>query len=76
MHGEEYSSDRALIDLLVNLNMFMSLIIIVLLMISVITTVKKKDGVELKAEYLVNGEYDGVPHIPNDVFTTSLVMGF
>ena len=30
----------------------------------------------LKAEYLRNGEYDGVPNIANDVFTSSLVMGF
>ena len=29
-----------------------------------------------KAEYLMNGEYDGVPPIADDVFTTSLVMGF
>ena len=29
-----------------------------------------------KAEYLRNGEYGGVPPIANDVFTTSLVMGF
>jgi len=29
-----------------------------------------------KAEYLWNGEYDGVPPIANNVFTTSLVMGF
>jgi hypothetical protein len=30
----------------------------------------------LKAEYLHNGEYGRIPSIPNDVFTTSLVMGF
>jgi hypothetical protein len=30
----------------------------------------------LKAEFLKNGEYGGVPAIANDVFTTSLVMGF
>ena len=30
----------------------------------------------LKAEYLMNGEYGGVPAVPNNVFTTSLVMGF
>lgn len=30
----------------------------------------------LKAEYLRNGEYDGIPNIANDVFTSSLVMGF
>jgi hypothetical protein len=29
-----------------------------------------------KVEYLMNGEYDGVPPIADDVFTTSLVMGF
>jgi hypothetical protein len=30
----------------------------------------------LKAELLKNGEYGGIPAIANDVFTTSLVMGF
>ncbi len=30
----------------------------------------------LKAEYLHNGEYGGIPNIPDDVFTTSLVAGF
>jgi hypothetical protein len=30
----------------------------------------------LKAEFLKNGEYGGIPPIANDVFTTSLVMGF
>jgi hypothetical protein len=30
----------------------------------------------LKAEYLKNGEYGGVPTIPNDVFTSSLVWIF
>jgi hypothetical protein len=30
----------------------------------------------LKAEYRRNVEYGGVPYVPNDVFTTSLVMGF
>jgi len=30
----------------------------------------------LKAEYLHNGEYGGIPNIADDVFTTSLVMGF
>jgi hypothetical protein len=30
----------------------------------------------LKAEYLKNGEYGGIPTIANDVFTSSLVMGF
>jgi hypothetical protein len=29
-----------------------------------------------KAELLKNGEYGGIPPIANDVFTTSLVMGF
>jgi hypothetical protein len=30
----------------------------------------------LKAEYLRNGEYGGIPTVANDVFTSSLVMGF
>jgi hypothetical protein len=30
----------------------------------------------LKAEYLQNGEYGGIPNIANNIFTTSLVMGF
>jgi hypothetical protein len=30
----------------------------------------------LKAEYLKNGEYGGIPSIPNDVFTSSLVWIF
>ncbi len=30
----------------------------------------------LKAEYLLNGEYGGVPYVPNDVFTSSLVVTF
>jgi hypothetical protein len=30
----------------------------------------------LKAEYLHNGEYGSVPGIPDDVFTSSLVMGY
>jgi len=29
-----------------------------------------------KIEYLHNGEYGGVPSIPNDVFTTSVVMSY
>ena len=29
-----------------------------------------------KIEYLQNGEYGGVPSIPNDVFTTSVVMSY
>src|SRR4029078_3518268 len=29
-----------------------------------------------KAEHLVNGEYGGRPTVPDNVFTTSLVMGF
>jgi hypothetical protein len=29
-----------------------------------------------KAEYLRNGEYDGVPAVANDIFTSSLVMSF
>jgi hypothetical protein len=32
------------------------------------------DRIVLKAEFLWNGEYDGVPQIPNNVFTTSLVL--
>ena len=30
----------------------------------------------LKAEYLHNGEYGGIPQIPDDVFTSSLVLSF
>jgi hypothetical protein len=30
--------------------------------------------VVLKAEYLYNGEYGGVPYIPNNMFTMSLVV--
>ena len=29
-----------------------------------------------KAEYLFNGEFGGVPSIPNDIFTSSLVCTF
>ncbi len=29
-----------------------------------------------KVEYLHNGEYGGVPSIPNDVFTSSVVMSY
>jgi hypothetical protein len=32
------------------------------------------DRIVLKAEYLHNGEYGGIPQIKNDVFTTSLVL--
>jgi len=32
------------------------------------------DRIVLKAEYLWNGEYDGIPNIPNNVFTSSLVL--
>jgi len=32
------------------------------------------ERVVLKAEYLFNGEYGGIPRIKNDVFTTSLVL--
>jgi hypothetical protein len=61
MHGEEYSSDRALIDLLLNLNMFMFLIVIVLLVISVITTAKVTEGIPVKAEYIVTMKWqDGL----------------
>jgi hypothetical protein len=38
------------------------------------TRVVFNDRVILKAEYLHNGEYDGIPQIKNDVFTTSLVV--
>ena len=34
------------------------------------------DEITLKAEYLHNGEYGGVPQISNDVFTSSLVFGY
>jgi len=34
------------------------------------------DRIVVKAEALHNGEYGGVPPIPNDVFTTSLVMSY
>jgi hypothetical protein len=30
----------------------------------------------LKAEYLHNGEYGGLPQVPNDVFTSSLVLSY
>jgi len=30
----------------------------------------------LKAEYLKNGEYGGIPKVANDIFTSSLVMSF
>jgi len=32
------------------------------------------DRIMLKAEYLRNGEYGGIPEIKNDVFTTSLLL--
>jgi hypothetical protein len=32
------------------------------------------ERVVLKAEYLHNGEYGGIPQIPNDVFTSSIVF--
>jgi hypothetical protein len=32
------------------------------------------ERVVLKAEYLHNGEYGGIPQISNDVFTSSLVF--
>jgi len=32
------------------------------------------DRIILKAEYLYNGEYDGIPHINNNVITSSLVL--
>lgn len=34
------------------------------------------EHVTLKAEYLLNGEYGGVPGVPNDVFTSSLVLAY
>lgn len=34
------------------------------------------EHVALKAEYLLNGEYGGVPWVPNDVFTSSLVLSY
>jgi hypothetical protein len=34
------------------------------------------DRAILRAEYLHNGEYGGVPRIPNDVFTSSLVLSY
>jgi hypothetical protein len=34
------------------------------------------EHVIVKAEYLHNGEYDGVPQIRDDVFTSSLVLAF
>ena len=30
----------------------------------------------LRAEYLLNGEYGGVPGIRNDIFTSSLVLSY
>ena len=35
---------------------------------------RSRDRIVLKAEYLHNGEYGGVPQIKNDVFTTSLLL--
>ena len=34
------------------------------------------EHVTLKAEYLHNGEYGGIPSIPDDVFTSSLILQF
>ena len=34
------------------------------------------DKLVAKVEYLHNGEYGDVPSIPNDVFTTSVVMSY
>jgi hypothetical protein len=34
------------------------------------------EHVVLKAEYLFNGEFGGIPSIPNDIFTSSLVATF
>ena len=38
------------------------------------TRVVFNDRIVLKAEYLRNGEYGGIPEIRNDVFTSSLVF--
>ncbi|GMU60577.1 MAG: hypothetical protein AMXMBFR34_23400 [Myxococcaceae bacterium] len=32
--------------------------------------------IALKAEYLFNGEYGGVPQVPNDLFASSLVLSY
>jgi hypothetical protein len=34
------------------------------------------EHLSLKAEYLLNGEYGGVPNVPNDIFTSSLVITY
>ncbi len=34
------------------------------------------EHIVVKAEYLHNGEYGGIPQIPDDVFTTSLVLSY
>ena len=34
------------------------------------------EGSAVKAEYLRNGEYGGLPTVGNDVFTSSLVLSF
>jgi hypothetical protein len=34
------------------------------------------DRIVAKIEYLHNGEYGGVPPIPNDVLTSSVVMAY
>jgi hypothetical protein len=34
------------------------------------------ENIVLKAEYLHNGEYGGIPQIKNDVFTSSLVLAY
>ena len=34
------------------------------------------EHVVVKAEYLHNGEYGGIPQIPNDVFTSSLLLTY
>jgi hypothetical protein len=56
MH-EEYSSDRALIDLLLNMAMNMFLMVVILMVISVIETEKRKDGVPVKAEYIISATW-------------------
>lgn len=34
------------------------------------------ENISLKAEYLKNGEYGGIPELANDVFTSSLVLSY
>ncbi len=62
MHsGHEYSSDRALIDVLMNLLMFSWLLLIIMIVISVITNTKMTEGVPVKAEYVISAKWqDGL----------------